>query len=68
MVIKVIPLLERSFGACFDFMTRIFEGVAGTGLVLGMLTIFLVWRNILKPLFGDSGSDTVKKNKSKSKG
>lgn len=68
MVVKVLPFLERVFGSCFDFMTRVFEGVAGAGLVLGILTIYLVWRNILKPLFGDAGSDSAKKNKSKSKG
>lgn len=60
MLLKAIAYIGDVFNNCFNIMNTIFNELSATGLVIGIIAIFLVCQHLIFPLFSSYRSDTVK--------
>lgn len=66
MEIAIFELLKDSLLYSSGFFTAIMDGVGGVGQAwLAFIMIHLLFRFVIKPVFGSAGSDRASKKNSK---
>lgn len=72
MVSDVLVNIKQAFDGVYDLTFRIWDRIGGLDFIFGIITVILVYRFILSPIFGSSSlsntkGETKKFNKSKGK-
>lgn len=60
MIASIIASLGQAVAAAFDWLTSLFNATGALSIIITVIMIFLVYRFLLSPILGSSGSDTVK--------